>query len=47
MQWNYLSNFKWLENKLLFPEIISPMKYGKFIIFTRNFTTEIMKALTI
>ena len=35
MQWNYLSNFKWLETKLSFPEIISPMKNGKFIFYSQ------------
>ena len=35
MQWDYLSNFKWMENKLAFPEIISPMKNGKFIFYSQ------------
>lgn len=37
MQWDYLSNFKWLENNLSFPEIISPMKNGKFIFYSQYY----------
>ena len=38
MQWDYLSNFKWLKSfrqSLTFPQIISPMKNGKFIFYSQ------------